>query len=83
MTTPFGVGYPGLIIHTTDGGQTWEEFNFPTIDELFAIDFYDLDTGYAVGGTNCNSGLILKTTDGGASWHEQFFRSILRFMGLQ
>jgi hypothetical protein len=68
----FAVGADGLILQTTDGGDTWDEQNFPTTDALLAVRFYDADTGYAVGGTLAITGLVLKTTDGGASWHKQF-----------
>jgi photosystem II stability/assembly factor-like uncharacterized protein len=71
----FAVGEDGLILQTTNGGDTWEQHNFPTTDNLYAIHFYDADTGYAVGGTEMITGLILKTTDGGASWHKQFIPS--------
>lgn len=68
----FAVGILGLIMRTTDGGETWEQYNYPTSDYLNAVNFYDADTGYAVGGTDIATALVLKTTDGGVSWHEQF-----------
>ncbi|MFZ4522512.1 MAG: YCF48-related protein [Bacteroidales bacterium] len=71
----FAVGVDGLILQTTDGGASWEQHNFPTTDNLFAVHFYDADTGYAVGGTEMITGLILKTTDGGVTWHKQFIPS--------
>ncbi|MCX6305377.1 MAG: YCF48-related protein [Bacteroidetes bacterium] len=71
----FAVGSNGLILQTTDGGDTWEQHNFPTTDDLYAVRFYDADTGYAVGGTEMITGLVLKTTDGGATWHKQFIPS--------
>ena len=70
------VGPDGLILMTTDGGATWEDHSFLTTDNLYAVHFYDADTGYAVGGTEMITGLILKTTDGGATWHKQFLPSI-------
>ena len=71
----FAVGSNGLILETTDGGDSWDQHNFPTTDNLFAVNFYDADTGYVVGGTEMITGLILKTTDGGASWQKQFIPS--------
>lgn len=68
----FAVGADGLILQTTDGGESWDQNNFPTTDKLVAVHFYDADTGYAVGGTEMITALVLKTTDGGASWHKQF-----------
>ena len=55
-----------LVLHTTDGGKTWNDDN--TYQNSFG--FYEVEfaedgkTGYA-GGYN---GVILKTTDAGMSW---------------
>lgn len=60
--------FPGFL-HSTDGGQTWENLihsNIPHgFDIMAKVDFVDSQTGWIVG-TN-----ILKTTDGGQSWIEQ------------
>jgi photosystem II stability/assembly factor-like uncharacterized protein len=55
-------GY-GLIMYTTDGGQTWTYTNAKQ-DFFVAMDFVNEATGYAIGYT----GSIWKTTDGGRSW---------------
>jgi len=70
--TGFGVGRDGLIIKTTDGGVSWNKMNSTTTENLWAVHFYDADTGYVAGGTQTISGFVLKTTDGGNTWHEQF-----------
>lgn len=54
----------GMIIKTTDGGNTGFALNSGSIEHLYDIEFYDADTGYVVGA----SGVILKTTNGGLSW---------------
>lgn len=52
------------ILHTTDGGATWQEAaKITAID----IDFVDADRGWAVG----HSGRIYATADGGETWSEQ------------
>lgn len=57
---------PGVIIKTTDGGETWSTI-LPVsgeIDGLQAICFIDENIGFA-GGWN---DYFIKTTDGGTSW---------------
>ncbi len=56
------------IIHTNDGGKTWEEQQIP-VDTAAFREFYfvDSETGYAIG----ESGLILGTKDGGKIWKKQ------------
>ena len=63
------VGDNGVILYTTNGGQTW---NSPTVsvttEKLRALSFADLNTGWAVGGVN--SGVILRTDNGGSTWED-------------
>lgn len=70
--TGFGVGGDGHIIRTTDGGMSWEQVGPPVEENLYAVDFYDADTGYVVGGVEYVHAIVLKTTDGGTTWYEQF-----------
>jgi photosystem II stability/assembly factor-like uncharacterized protein len=56
-----------LLLHTTDGGETWLFQPAPKASSLSAIDFVNSDTGWTVG----SGGGIFKTTDGGASWQTQ------------
>ena len=61
----FTANSPGIIVKSTDGGETWE-LNYPlagTIDGLEKIEFVSVDKGFAVG-----YDIFLKTEDGGASW---------------
>jgi photosystem II stability/assembly factor-like uncharacterized protein len=67
------VSYNGVIIKTSDGGQTWELQNSGTTKPLFDVFFLDEDIGYAAGGcsgTQCGGAesILLKTTDGGTAW---------------
>jgi len=58
--------YPGGVIETNDGGQTWEHTLNGTIDIVCInniIRFPDPNTGYYKGGLG-----IYKTSDGGSSW---------------
>lgn len=70
----WAAGHDGVIIHSADGGKTWQRQRVqpwsadsreptngsPILDTLFVSD----SEGYAVGAYS----LLLKTVDGGASW---------------
>lgn len=62
----------GVIIKTTDGGQSWSEKPVQIPGMLIAavnsIHFVSPDTGWAVGADSAQDGIVLKTTDGGSSW---------------
>ncbi len=58
------VGYPGLVLHSSDAGRTFRAQESGTREALFAIDMLNAREGYIAG----RSGLILKTGDGGAHW---------------
>ncbi|MEZ5073016.1 MAG: YCF48-related protein [Bacteroidales bacterium] len=70
-----------VILHTTDGGQTWQQqyrFHSPVwmaeAQRIDALQFLDEDLGWATGhsidiGEAMTSGL-LRTRDGGATWEE-------------
>jgi photosystem II stability/assembly factor-like uncharacterized protein len=62
-------GYPGYIIHTTDGGYTWEmQFGAAPIDAWYFhnVDFVDNKHGWAVADAN----QMKRTTDGGITWQD-------------
>lgn len=61
------VGNNGMIVKTTDGGETWIPQSSGTSVHLFGVDFVNSLIGWAVG----NSGFILKTTNGGERWTQQ------------
>ena len=58
------VGYPGVILHSADGGATWQSQGGALDEALYAIDFIDAKRGWIVG----RQGLVLQTVDGGTSW---------------
>ncbi len=59
------VGEFGLILHTDDGGKTWNAQRAGSnLPQLVAVRFRDALEGFAVGQT----GVALRTTDGGAHW---------------
>ena len=60
------VGSRDVIVHTSDGGNTWVLQNSGITDGtyLYAVRFVDSILGYVVG----EDGIILKTGNGGLSW---------------
>ena len=60
----YACGWDGLIVKTTDGGNTWNELSHPAPGKDFwSLDFINTNSGYVVGDST-----ILKTTDGGNTW---------------
>jgi len=67
----FAVGNNGVIIATTNGGNSWSSVSAPIQRDFNAITFINADTGYIAGGLD--SGLfsrrtILRTVNGGSNW---------------
>jgi photosystem II stability/assembly factor-like uncharacterized protein len=58
------VGFTGRILHTSDGGTTWETQDSGTSSDLQCVCFTNVQTGCI--GTR--DGKIGRTTDGGSSW---------------
>lgn len=79
----WAVGHDGVIIHSADGGESWErqrvapwtvgsfdpEAGVPLLDVVF----FDAAHGIAVGAFS----LMLETFDGGASWQAQFLSELV------
>ncbi len=64
----WAAGHGGVIIHTSDGGETWEvqRKGSPQNLALFDIKFVSKNIGYVCGAYDT----LLKTTDGGKSWDD-------------
>jgi photosystem II stability/assembly factor-like uncharacterized protein len=58
------VGDNGTLLHTIDGGTTWDRVNLGLNDSLLGLSFFDNLNATAVG----QDGIILRTSDGGTSW---------------
>jgi photosystem II stability/assembly factor-like uncharacterized protein len=69
----YAIGTEGMLLTSTDGGQSWERRAIAERGDLSWFDLYSIrfandgQTGW-IGG---ESGLILKTTDGGQTWATQ------------
>ncbi len=61
-------GWNGVIVATTDGGESWERQDSGTSTELTGVSFVDRNRGWAVG----FNGTILSTRDGGQTWSHQY-----------
>ena len=61
----------GFILHTSDGGDTWNtQYTSPTY--MFdAISFVDANNGWAVGADDVDQDVIMHTSDGGITWINQ------------
>lgn len=58
------VGQSGIIIHTADGGNTWNEQHGDTLSDYEDVQFINQHVGWIVGRNNT----MLKTKDGGEHW---------------
>ena len=56
----------GIVIKTTDSGESWEQVSSGTFPGLQGCSFVSMEVGYAVGW----DGYMIKTTDGGETWEE-------------
>jgi photosystem II stability/assembly factor-like uncharacterized protein len=65
--TGWSSGAGGVILKTTNGGNSWLSQPSGVSINLLAIYFTSVNTGWAAG----ESGVILKTTNGGDSWQTQ------------
>ena len=65
----WAVGHDVLVIHTRDGGETWELQHQDLAEEapLLTVWFQDAKRGLAAGAF----GLLLATTDGGETWQRR------------
>jgi len=63
----FAVGYPGMILHSKDGGAGWKQVGIKETEAFYSIDFAGATHGWIVG----RSGVIFATKDGGKSWSRQ------------
>jgi photosystem II stability/assembly factor-like uncharacterized protein len=58
------VGQRGHILHSADGGGSWQQAAVPVSSDLTAVFFVDALKGWAVG----HDGVVLHTADGGLNW---------------
>ena len=61
------VGKFGIILHSTDEGNTWEQQDSKTENALYRVEFVDESSGWISGAY----GTVLHTSDGGKNWDAQ------------
>jgi hypothetical protein len=62
--TGYATSYDGLVVKTTNAGESWTMLPALPAYVLNAVDFTDPNTGYVAGSSGC----IFRTLDGGESW---------------
>ncbi len=64
----WAAGHGGIIIHTSDGGETWsvQRESSPENQPILDLQFLSESIGYACGAYDT----VLKTYDGGKTWHK-------------
>jgi photosystem II stability/assembly factor-like uncharacterized protein len=60
-------GWTETMLHTTDGGQTWNPQTVPPNNAYYSVYFTDDQNGWASG----YAGKMIHTTDGGQTWSSQ------------
>jgi photosystem II stability/assembly factor-like uncharacterized protein len=61
-------GRYGLILNSTDNGESWSNQPTPGSNSMNSIFFANANTGWAVGDRQVNSPNIIKTTNSGSMW---------------
>ncbi|WP_193331679.1 WD40/YVTN/BNR-like repeat-containing protein [Pseudoalteromonas ulvae] len=71
----WATGHDATILHSQDGGLTWQLQNYqPEVDKpLLDILFFDNKNGIAIGAY----GLFYRTTDAGQTWQSEFQSTLL------
>jgi hypothetical protein len=67
VTNNLSAGDTGYILKTTNGGDNWN-FSFTVNRGFTAIEFVNLNTGYACGGSGGGTTYLCKTTNAGLNW---------------
>src|SRR5438445_791953 len=62
-----GINPPGIILHTTDGGVTWNAQAAPNTNNLMGLSLSNASNGWTCGA----SGTLFNTTNGGTNWNTQ------------
>jgi hypothetical protein len=70
------VGDSGLVVRTTDKGETWESYRFDTKLQLVRLKMFDEKYGIMQGGDYpkpIKTIHLFETTDGGKTWNEMSY----------
>jgi len=72
-TRGWAVSNSGLLLKTTNGGITWEQYYLQTNQDLAQVFFIDEQKGWISSGQPSYPDSILVTTDGGITWNRAGF----------
>ena len=72
----------GVILHSTDRGNTWNFRESGTSVDLYGVSFPDDLNGWAVGDNDFDTTVILRTRDGGLTWQKQYHLDQRWFRGV-
>ncbi len=67
INTGWAVGVGGIILHTSNGGNSWNIQESGVNENLYSVHFFDDKIGWAVG----DGGIILHTNNSGENWITQ------------
>src|SRR6187431_2126769 len=62
--TGIAVGDLGTILRSTNGGESWEQYNTNFLNQIFSLAYSDQNKVFAVG----DDGLVIKSTNSGVAW---------------
>jgi photosystem II stability/assembly factor-like uncharacterized protein len=69
--TGWAMGEKGTILHTDDGGETWQWQDSPVDGSLQRVVFVDAQTGWIAYPRWNDASVLLQTQDGGRTWVER------------
>jgi hypothetical protein len=75
----WAVGRWGVILHTLDGGVTWQQQVSGSGNPLTCVEFVSRDSGWVCG----SPATMIETTDGGLAWEPQIVPYNLEITSLQ
>ena len=64
----WAVGTPGIVLRTTNGGDTWRKVQLAPESMLLDLDFVDKSYGWVCGSIGLGGDVGYRTTDGGQTW---------------
>ncbi len=64
-------GREGTILHSKDGGASWDSVSSGVTERLYTVEFINSDTGWVAGDDNKSVSTVLRTIDAGLNWESQ------------
>ncbi|TLX76883.1 hypothetical protein E9993_04130 [Labilibacter sediminis] len=64
----WAVGQSGTVLHSSNGGSSWNVVNTGYTDDFLTVTFLNRDTGFVAGDPESGGAFVLKTVDRGVNW---------------